>query len=179
MDIYSLDTCSCYTYHSDALTVTEAPIYWTLNEHVSAWLSTPLLHVSVLSLYRQSSTLNTVFHVSTSDSRYCCSMYIYHCYTDTDSLDIIISCSWTTDIRIRYFTGYRYTDTLYTIVCSYITVTKIHLYTYDWLFLYSCCMVHCSCYLDYWYLNIHVLLLYYILVHVTVTAILIKILLTC
>ena len=66
------------------------PIYWTLNEHVSAWLWTPLLHVSVLSLYGQPSTLNTVFHVNICYSRYCCSMYIYQCYIDTNSLDTII-----------------------------------------------------------------------------------------
>jgi len=50
----------------------------------------------------------------------CCFMYI-----STENHDTITTCSWPTDVLICYFTGYRYTDTLYTIVLT----SELHRFT--------------------------------------------------
>jgi len=111
-------------------------------------------HVPVLSLHEHSSTLDIVFYVNTHYIRYCYFIYKYHCYTDTDTHDTIIACSWTTGTRIRYYTGYRYTDTLYAIIHVYIDVTQIHWYACIDCLCISYCVDHYLFYMNYCYMDI-------------------------
>ena len=93
--------------------------------HVHWYTRTPLYQI--LSLlhchpYRPTDTLNTVLHVNI-----CYTLYryftLFHHYIDTEIHDTITTCLWTTDTRIRYYTGYHYMDTL---CMSYTTVMYTH-----------------------------------------------------
>ena len=109
-------------HHPD--TVTKVQILWTLYEYNLSWLWTLLLHVHVSRLHGHSRTLNIVFQVNTCYTEHCYFMYMYHCYTDTVTHNIIIFYSCPTNTRTHYFTEYchfiylyhRYMDTLYTTI---------------------------------------------------------------
>jgi len=77
--------------------------------------------VTTCTLLEHSSTLDTVFSI------YPLQDIVIHGYWYTDT---IIACSWITATRIRYYTGYCYTNPLYTIISySYPTSTQIHQFT--------------------------------------------------
>jgi len=123
-----LNICSCYTYHSDTITITKPQIYWTLYECELSWLWTPLWHhVHVSWLHGHSSTLDTVFHVNICYIEYCYFIYMYHRYTDIVTHDTIISYSCSTDRRIHSL------DTVISYICTiatWILCTQLyHVYT--------------------------------------------------
>ena len=105
-----------YIYHNSQILL---HIHWHTDTLPSYTLSllyayaTLLFHVLV-STYVMSLpvTLDTVVS--------CCFMYM-----STENHDTITTCSWPTDALICYFTGYRYTDTLYTIVLT----SQLHRFT--------------------------------------------------
>ena len=143
---------------------------------------TLILHALVLLLHKHSSTLGIACWIITHYTRYCYSKYKYHCYSDTDTHDIIIACSWITDICIRYYTyhnsflfmSHPYIDTSiqYTlsfhILVSSLYGCSVHSYTMfthhcyfttpvymHVLFLYSCHMDHRSYCMSYCCMYIH------------------------
>jgi len=133
-------------------------------------LWTLLLHVLVLLLHGHSNILDIVFHVNTCYTWHCHFIFLYHCYTDTITLNTIISWLCTTSTWTCCYTGCRYTDTLYTVI-SYHRYMDSPAYMF-WLFLSSYCMHHCSCYNIYRYMNIHVLLWHeYLIQYMTVSCI--------
>ena len=117
---------------------------------------TLLLHVPVLWLHGHSSTLDTVFHLNICYTEHCYFMYMYYRHTDIATHDTIISYSF------PLTHGYTIPlDTVISYICTIAHGYSVHSYIMfihhcymdspvymRWLFLYSCCMDHCSYYID-------------------------------
>ena len=135
---------------------------------------TPWRHALILSLHVHSSILDIAFWINTHYTRYYYFMYKYHCYSDTDTHDTIIVCSWIIDMWTRYYTYHNiflcmshwYIDTpIHWTPSFHLLISSLHgcsvhsysmfthhCYIYSpvyihWLFLYSCYMDHCSYYM--------------------------------
>jgi len=95
-------------------------------------------------------------------------MYMSHRYTGTVIHNTVISCP----CPLTYECTISLNDVIsyICIIVTQIVCTRLyHLHTSQlhrslvymcWLFLYSCCMDHCSYYMDYWYMDIPVFPLY-------------------
>ena len=105
--------------------------------------------------------LHVLVSSSTSDTPVHWTLYFMYILV---TLDIVISCAHISDTPMLYYTEHCYFIYMYhhciDIIssCSHIVVTWIHIYT---CFNCSClhdCSNHCSCYMIYCYMNIHVFL---------------------
>jgi len=151
-----------YNFHPDTVTVT-----WITTDTLDTVTSCSghyylmyciigtqslLLHVLVSSLHGHFSTLDAVFHVNTHYTRYCYSMYMYHCYTDTDTHDTIIMSMnhWYTDTLLYWIPLHGYSVHYYFMFFHYCYIDSL---VYMWLII-SIFLLHGS-----------LLLLYELLLH--------------
>jgi len=100
---------------------------------VLSWLWTSLLHVPILLLHGHSSIPDTVFHINTCYTRCYHFMSLYHCYTDTVTLDITISCSCTIMSLLHWFICI-YVYCFYILVAWITTLVTWNIIT--WIFMY-------------------------------------------
>ena len=125
-------------------------------------LWTLLLHVLVLLLHGHSNILDIVFHVNTCYTWHCHFIFLYHCYTDTITLNTIISWLCNTSTWTRCYIGmslHRYSvhsyfiSSLHGFTCIHVLIVPVFILRASLFLLQYLSLHEYSCIIVTWVFN--------------------------